>query len=153
MQQLPITSTPYQSSSGWWDKNYHELKLLNALLVDDDKKMIHQHATTVLEPCLKDKENGKSLEEHERRLLGQLAYKQLKCENRISLPSFPRYTKFDIVQVPTTKAQRNFEKSNQTRLNRTHLAVAQKWMDHLPGKFSDILIVSYIKKKRPCNIQ
>ena len=110
------------------------------LLVDDDKKMIHQHATTVLEPCLKDKENGKSLEEHERRLLGQLAYKQLKCENRIALPSFPRFVKFDIVQVPKTRMARSTEKSSQARNQRNRLEVANNWMSHLKGYCTETLV-------------
>ena len=128
----------------------HELELLQILVVDGG--MINKNVTKkILEPCLKGKKDGAALEEHELRLLGQLAYKQLKHEDRISLPSFPYHSKFDIVQVPNTRAARNFEQSNMTRLHRAHTEVAQKWMDHLPTSYNESLMISFMtNNKKKC---
>lgn len=120
-----ITQAFKERDTKAWPLQEHELSLLELLLMEGDTvresaaKMLVEGGTirksvaTIFEPSLKDKKDGLPLKEHEKRLLGQLAYKAFKHEKKISLPSFPRYPPFEIVQVPKTRAVTVFTEKNK----------------------------------------
>ena len=98
----------------------HEQRLLKA-------------AATIFQASLEERANGTPLHDYECRLLGQLAFKGFKCEDKLTLPSFHRFPSFQIVQVPTARVARN---KTQKRRYRDHVRVAKKWMGHLPSDLS-----------------
>ena len=126
----------------------HELNLLKVLAVDDDTNTtINEHVTTILEPCLKRKVDGEKLARHELRLFGQLAYKGFKStdDGKLLLPNFTRSSPFQVARVPETRISKSTEKSTHDRNQRNRLGVANNWMSHLSGNFTESLVVSFIK--------
>jgi len=99
----------------------HELGVLQLLVVNENT--ILKQATEIIEPALQNKANGSPLEEHERRLLGQLAFKAFKSEKKVSLNSFEFFSKFEIVKVPQKREAREFSPENIRRRYHNHLTV------------------------------
>ena len=130
-----------------WPLEQHELGIVELMIMDG----IHVRESTVgvMEPRLLEKEDGKDLKDHEYRLLGQLAYKGLKAadDGRLSLKSFKYFPPFQIVRIPETKATRTTVKAYELKRYSRHVAIAKKWMSHLPGDFTDELLSSFIKEK------
>ena len=124
----------------------HELRLLETLVVDGDT--ITQPVAKIIGTCLNKKKNGAALEDHERRLLGQLAFKGLKstADKKLSLHSFKRYKPFQIVRVPEARSLRTMNTGMKRKTHKVHVSEAKAWMSHLSGDFDEELLTSYLKE-------
>ena len=129
-----------------WPLQKHELGLLELLRMDGAH--LRESAAKILEPCLKKKEDGKALQAHEYRLVGQFAYKAFKAtdNNRVMLTSFSRYSPFEIAKLPKFYRLKTTDASSILKTRNNHLAVAKEWMNHLPEQFIYELLLSYLKE-------
>jgi hypothetical protein len=130
-----------------WPLQHHELDLLDALMIDGD--VIRSEATQVIGHALQRKEAGTVLQDNELRLLGQLSFKAFKSnpDKKLSLPSFPRLRPIQIVCIPNQYVAQATGASRK-KLHQRHLATAKNWMGHLPGDFSEALMISSLAENK-----
>jgi len=120
----------------------HEQGILQLLVVS--KNTILKQATDIIKPALLNKKNGSPLEEHESRLLGQLAFKAFKVsksEEKLPLNSFKQLMKFEISKVPGRERQR--ARKIQNVCTRSTLQSLASGLDICPRLFPTNLLLIY----------